>query len=155
MEHTVRECEELVQRVSTFVMLSLERGRCVAPELKRVHAVDRLVMEVNNARSFEGYLAWAPLTEIVTIVGDLESVGLTETAWIVRLALRTGFPHGFPSTEAERERAIASWTDAQRAALEGLADYMEDPGGDVVRGLAKYVLALGEEVAASPSARLH
>ena len=154
MEHTVQECEALVQRVSTFVLLSLERGREVLPALRKVHSVDHLVAEVTYSHSFESYLRWAPLRDLASIAEDLEAVGLAQAAWVTRLALRTGFSSGIPASDAERESCLAGWTGTQRAALEGLADYLEDPEGQVARSLAEYVLALGEECFAG-SAGLH
>jgi hypothetical protein len=154
MEHTVQECEALVQRVSTFVLLSLERGRAVSPALRKVHAVDHLVAEVTLSQSFESYLRWAPLRDLASIAEDLEAVGLAQAAWVTRLALRTGFASGIPKSDAERDSCVSVWTLTQRAALEGLADYLEDPEGQFVRSLAEYVLTLGEECLGG-SAGLH
>jgi hypothetical protein len=148
MEHTFPECEALVQRVTTFVLLSLARGRQVLPALRKVYAVDRLVVEVNSSRTFESYLRWAPLDELATIVEDMQAVGLKQVARITRRALRTGFSERIPATEVERECWVASWSQAQRNLLEGLADYVEDSDGELIRSLAAYVLTLAEDCSA-------
>jgi hypothetical protein len=148
MEHTVRECEELVHRVSTFVMLSLERGRRVVPALRRVYLVDNLFMELASKCTFEDYVRWTNTDQINSIADDLEAVGLSEAAWITRLALQAAFPQGLPRNDAERDATIAQWTPAQRHTLGALAEYLADPIGEMVRALAAYVLRLGEDVPA-------
>lgn len=139
MEVSTEENEKLVSNICYSVSVALQKKEAVHDSHRLIYEIDRLLTEVNSGTSFEQYFRWSRLEQIVRIVSQLETVGLTEVAQITREAISVAYPAGLPPIPND-EVSLSNWdgSEDQEDQLSELAGQFTEYNGIITNKLADY-----------------